>query len=742
MSFKKLLLPLFLVLFLLKAEKSLATHVMGNSLTYEYLSPNQYKVTLKLYQDCNVGIGPSLFAAPVCYSSVSLGSGIITLDTIPGTGIEILPVSCLIPGAVSSCQGGTGLGIKEWIYQGIVILPGAATDWIFSFDLCCRANQITTITPPGGNSMFLYAKLNNLTYPVNSSVQITNSFLAQYCLNTLSTYSFTSFDPDGDSLVYSLAPVQQGPGCPGNIINVPYILPYSATNPLSSSTPLIFNSSNGSLTFTPNILHVPILGILVQEYRNGILIGEVKKEEILYIVNGVADPDLIKGKVYFDTNNNQVYDAGEVGVYGQIIEAQPGGYYGGTNNFGDYIVPVIPGTYTATLPNLFPYYAAQPASHTATFTAVYQTDSLNDFGLIVSDSAQDLRVTLTGTLTFGIGQNRLLNLNCFNAGTDPMTGTVNLIHDNLISYVSGSPPPIAINGDTVTWGFNNLIPLTSVSINATFHLQAGTPIGTPLISFAEILPVINDSIPINNYDTLLQAAVVACDPNFKVVEPSTPITTAQITNGQLLEYTIHFQNTGTATAINVTITDTLDLNFNIPTFEVLGASHTYTWNITGQGIIEFSFLNIMLPDSGTNEPASHGFIKYRIKPKNNLVPGDKMLNTAYIFFDSNPAVVTNTTSTTVINPTSINELPQNISDIIIYPNPAKDILNIEMNLKKSSTVRFEIFNTLGLLIDNSENAFHAGLNKKQINMNTFSPGVYFIHITEEKASGFYKVIKQ
>ncbi len=507
MNFKKLLLSLLFLLFLLKAEKSLASHVAGGRMSYQYIGPNQYLLTLILYRDCGGVTLPT--TSQICYSSAStLQAGNFTVMLIPG-GPGVLPITNCAP-LSPGC-------FEEWIYQGIGTLPGAATDWVFSWDLCCRSFAISTLAPVGGNSTGLYATLDNLTYPINSSPAFMNQHSVYYCLNNPSTYNFTCTDGDGDSLVYSLIPAQSAPGCSAVISNVAYIPPYSATNPLSSSVPIAFNPATSVLNFTPDLLMGTVISGLVEEYRNGTLIGSVKTDAMVLIVNGMVNPNIIKGKVYYDNNNNQVYDAGDSPAYGEIIETTPGNYYGSSNLTGDYSIYEPMGSYFITIPSPPYFHITQPLNHTAVFTVPFQTDSLNDFGLIISDSVQDLRITLTGIPIFGIGFNRTFNLSYINAGAYPMTGTINLVHDNLISYVSSTTPPNTINGDTLSWLFSNLMPMAGGSINVVFHLPAGTPPGTPLLSYAEILPVVNDSLPSNNSDTLYQMAQVSCDPNFKVV---------------------------------------------------------------------------------------------------------------------------------------------------------------------------------------------------------------------------------
>jgi hypothetical protein len=80
---------------------------------------------------------------------------------------------------------------------------------------------------------------------------------------------------------------------------------------------------------------------------------------------------------------------------------------------------------------------------------------------------------------------------------------------------------------------------------------------------------------------------------------------------------------------------------------MVAASHPYTASITNQNKIEWAFANINLPDSNINEPLSHGYVSYRVKPKSTATAGDVINNLASIYFDYNLPVATNNALTLV-----------------------------------------------------------------------------------------------
>lgn len=156
-------------------------------------------------------------------------------------------------------------------------------------------------------------------------------------------------------------------------------------------------------------------------------------------------------------------------------------------------------------------------------------------------------------------------------------------------------------------------------------------------------------------------AVVTCayDPNDKQAIPEGYADQHFILGDEEIEYKVRFQNTGNAPAFDVIIEDQIDISkLDLSTFEPVIASHSYSTIIQPDGMVKFVFNNIMLPDSASDEPGSQGYVVYRIRPLDDLMPGDVIENTADIFFDDNPAIQTNTTFHTIFSCDWIQPDPQ------------------------------------------------------------------------------------
>jgi hypothetical protein len=132
-----------------------------------------------------------------------------------------------------------------------------------------------------------------------------------------------------------------------------------------------------------------------------------------------------------------------------------------------------------------------------------------------------------------------------------------------------------------------------------------------------------------------------------------------------------FQNTGTLPALRVVISDTLSADLQWATMQEIASSHDHTWTIQ-DGVLRFVFDNIDLPDSSTDEPGSHGFVKFSMKPASDLMVGESVGNTANIFFDYNEPVTTNEAVFSVEASTGMGAIA--MGGLVIWPNPVSDVL--------------------------------------------------------------------
>lgn len=450
--------------------------------------------------------------------------------------------------------------------------------------------------------------------------------------------------------------------------------------------------------------------------------------DVTVTVNNCADT--ITGKVFFDTNNDGIQNAGELGTSYFMVRCDSSNLIVFPDSTGYYHMNVPMSPQAITIPNLPPAYVCTPVTHTANFTAPGQVDSLNDFAIHPLPNVNDLAVSISSTAPNPATPIHF-SIFCSNLSSDSINATVTLIFDTLYNYTSCNPPYSSMSNDTITWTINNMPPLSYNGIQVNFFLPTSAPISTSLYSIVMITPIVGDTVPANNIDTLTQVTVSSFDPNDKTVVPSEPLTSTQVLNADPLTYTIRFQNTGTAPAINIRVEDSICSNLNFGSFEMIAASHAYTLQCPSPGVLEWTFSNINLPDSGANEAMSHGYIKYRINPVTTMSTADTIKNRAYIYFDFNPAVVTNT-AVSYLEDVSINvaEVSSSTDGVKVYPNPVNQQLTVVSELREEGQIDiFNVFETLMLSVP-----LEIGPQQQKISTAALDTGLYFYVIRDLKGN--------
>jgi hypothetical protein len=456
--------------------------------------------------------------------------------------------------------------------------------------------------------------------------------------------------------------------------------------------------------------------------------------DILYTDCAEIDPALIdvSGTVYYDLNENGVKDVGELNAYGNVIRSEPFGLFAMTNLSGFYYAStssLADGTYEL-YPEVDEHWKISSDSLVYTLNiddAFEDRDSL-DFGIAPDTLIYEVLSDMTRSQR---RCNDTINvwLSYTNSGTTIASGRVHLELDDSLYYVSASVLPDSIVGQHVYWHYEGLFYDDSDLI----VVQVGTPDGiadTVLNTYT----ITVDSSGVEMFSEVdTDGVVITCayDPNDKTPEPLGVGEFGYISpETETIEYLVRFQNTGTDTAINVVIKDQLDENLDWNSFELLSYSHDIELAMSVEGEISFIFNGIMLPDSNANELASQGFVKYKI----DLLPGlpleTSIFNTAYIYFDFNPAVVTNTTINTLhIDNTSIDELA-NDQRLLVYPNPFTETTTVYFG-EDLNNHSIQIVDALGKIVY-SNNAVNG--NKAEIEAGQLNNGMYILLLIDNSSN--------
>jgi len=310
------------------------------------------------------------------------------------------------------------------------------------------------------------------------------------------------------------------------------------------------------------------------------------------------------------------------------------------------------------------------------------------------------------------------NLNCASGDT----GTVFINVSGPVTYLrpgTGALTPTSVNGNVFKYTITDYSTLNNTkAFNLIFSTDTTAQAGDTICVTATVTPLA-DNNPTNNIYQYCYQVNNSLDPNNKTVYPTN---VAPDYNGWLT-YTIHFQNTGTAAAQNILVADTLSSYLDVKTFQLLNYSNQNSVSLTGN-VLNIRFNNINLPDSAANDTGSIGFVQYRIKPKGNLPLGTDIKNTGYIFFDYNPAVVTNTTQNNFNVTTSVNTIVAGTVSSKVFPDPNKGEFTLQLPVNSGQWSEIEIYNDLGEVV------YSSSLNSasSHISLPNKAPGLYLYRV--------------
>ncbi len=348
---------------------------------------------------------------------------------------------------------------------------------------------------------------------------------------------------------------------------------------------------------------------------------------------------ILKGRLFLDSDSDCLYNlaAGDKPLGQKPVLINPGNIHTNTDANGLYNIALPIGNYTvtATAPT---YYTTVCANDTiAAAISLGNTESAN---LPYSPVAgiRDLCVLITTPFAARPGFDVTYKMQVYNIGTTTIAGAIaTFLFDQQWLIPIAVSHSGQFSGNKAIISLPNIAPGEAIIITLSFNVLANTPLGTSL-DFTAACPVPEDANPANNTTRITQTVQGSFDPNDKNALPIIPQPPGQ---PRLLDYLIRFQNTGTDTAFTVVVTDTLEAGLNLLTLRTLEASHDFEYTMLPGRIVKWRFRNILLPDSNTNELASHGYLRFQIETNAGLIPGTPIRNDADIFFDFNSPVRTN-----------------------------------------------------------------------------------------------------
>jgi Secretion system C-terminal sorting domain len=435
---------------------------------------------------------------------------------------------------------------------------------------------------------------------------------------------------------------------------------------------------------------------------------------------------------FVDANSNGVKDSGEINFANGNFVYQKNA---GVSNY----ISSPTGTYSlydANLTNVYDfsyqinpefssYFSAGTTSYTGLSISPTGTQTLY-FPITSTAPFEDLSVTIVPIEQPRPGFNYTNVIELKNTGVTTYSGTLDFVKSPQVT-ITNVTETTTTTPSGFSHSFTNLLPNEVRSIYVTMSVPA-----IPTVNLDDILSIsatitvpTGDVNSTNNSFANSQIVIGAYDPNDKLESHGAKIQFNQFTANDYLYYTIRFQNEGTANAINVRIEDVLNSKIDETSVQMISASHIYTMQRTTNNLI-WNFNNINLPPMSVDAEMSKGYVTFKAKLKPGFAVGDMIPNSANIFFDTNPAIVTNTFTTEFV--AALNNLDFDSGSFIIYPNPSNDLVQISLNTTSETIDSIVIFDVLGKVVKSVETV---NSNQTNIDVSELSSGVYMVEVATD-----------
>ena len=297
---------LLFVIFALIPFLSNATHLIGGEITYSCLGANQYEIQVSIYIDCgetntnNTGFDSDAIITIYDGNNNFFNEYEINLSSQEEVEDEFTSECVTLP---------DGVCIEKGTYSFTVNLPNNSSGYQIVYQRCCRNEQVINIDNPGdfGSSLVAYIPPSS-DVECNNSPEFTSYPPLALCLGSDIEVNQSASDLDSDDLVYSFVAPYHGSSdddptevYPPPYFQVPWDDGYSDNNPIGSNPVISIDSQTGLITGTPNQEGFYVVGIKVEEYRDGVYLGEIIRDFRFLVVDcEIATSSIPIADIYCD----------------------------------------------------------------------------------------------------------------------------------------------------------------------------------------------------------------------------------------------------------------------------------------------------------------------------------------------------------------------------------------------------------------------------------------------------------
>ena len=534
----------------------------------------------------------------------------------------------------------------------------------------------------------------------------------------------------------------------GNGLDVDYIVFGPFTDSTACGPAFLNPATTVSCSFSPNFIEYPVIPnavigqyykIMVTNYSNQA--GYIRISELSTTIGAISCSGL-RLNAFLDSNSNGTQDSGEQNFpLGQFTYE--------LNNNGNVHNIVSPSgvynIYDGNLTNSYDLsytidsnYASLYNVTTPTYSNVNPVEGMAvyNFPVTVVQPYNDLAVNIVPINAPRPGftyQNKIVYTN--NGNQTIASGTLTFNNDALVTVIGNTQTGTTPTATGFTYNFTNLLPFETRTMTVTMQVPtiSTVMIGGLLTNTASIAPLTGDVVSENNSSSVTQIILGSYDPNDKMESHGEKILVSSFTSNDYLYYTIRFENSGTASAVNVRVNDVLDSKLDENSIRMVSSSHPYVLDRVDNNL-NWRFDNIQLPVSDANTNTGKGYVTFMIKPRAGYAAGNIIPNTSSIYFDFNPAIVTNTFNTEFVTQLGLNEFEN--GDFAFYPNPVSDMVTISLK-NNGSISNIVVYDVLGKMIISQKPT--GSVATQTMDLSAISKGIYLLEVTTDSNM---KVVKK
>jgi len=306
-------------------------HIIGGEITYECVAPGQYEFTMRIYRDCACSNCAPLdqqaqIAIYRCGGDVECGN-LTQGSPYRQFGVSLQNVTRVSPPDYPCLELPPNICVQEGLYRFSASLPISETEsYHVVYQRCCRNITINNIIDPEDAGATYAVEITPVAQQSCNNSPVFNDFPPTViCVNQPIDFDHSATDVDGDQLVYEFcSPIlgggrfgtQENPGdplacngvsptppCPPPFEDVRFVQPnYTFNRPMGGSPVVRIDPNSGLITGVPTVQGQFVVGVCVREYRNGELIGTVRRDFQFNVAN--CEPTVI-AQIESDSSMNQ-----------------------------------------------------------------------------------------------------------------------------------------------------------------------------------------------------------------------------------------------------------------------------------------------------------------------------------------------------------------------------------------------------------------------------------------------------